>query len=173
MKFLTSIFYIIIFSFITSYSFGNDKYNFQLKVITDDSLIKKKIEDSILKNLNKFENIQINNKEDFRDGVSVVVLYIYGKKHENSNIDKQIITFAIAHTSNTEFMNLLAEVFGDDKLNESSDQMKAITSDLLINKKAILKYLNVASTDNLDQIDTVTKSILTSLSTRIENYYIE
>ena len=54
-----------------------------------------------------------------------------------------------------------------------SYQMKAITSDLLINKKAILKYLNVASTDNLDQIDTVTKSILTSLSTRIENYYIE
>ena len=173
MKFLTSIFYIIIFSFITSYSFGNKKYNFQLKVIADDSLIKKKIEDSILKNLNKFENIQIKSNEDFRDGVSVVVLYIYGKKHENSNIDKQIITFAIAHTSNTEFMNLMAEVFGDDKFNDSSEQMKAITSNLLINKKAILKYLNLASIDNLDQIDIVTNSFLTSLSTRIENYYIE
>ena len=173
MKFLTSIFYIIIFSFITSYSFGNEKYNFQLKVIADDSLIKKKIEDSILKNLNKFENIQIKSNEDFRDGVSVVVLYIYAKKHENSNIDKQIITFAIAHTSNTEFMNLMAEVFGDDKFNDSSEQMKAITSNLLINKKAILKYLNLASIDNLDQIDIVTNSFLTSLSTRIENYYIE
>ena len=173
MKLFISISYIIIFSFITSYSFGNDKYNFQLKVIADNNLIKRKIEDSILKNLHKFENIQINNKEDFRDGVSVVVLYIYGKKHENSNIDKQIITFAIAHTSNTEFMNLMAEVFGDDKLNESSDQMKAITSDLLINKKAILKYLNVASIDNLGQIDIVTQSILKSLSIRIKNYYIK
>ena len=173
MNFFISIFCIIICSFITSYSFGNDKYNFQLKVIADNNLIKRKIEDSILKNLHKFENIQINNKEDFRDGVSVVVLYIYGKKHENSNIDKQIITFAIAHTSNTEFMNLMAEVFGDDKLNESSDQMKAITSDLLINKKAILKYLNVASIDNLGQIDIVTQSILKSLSVRIENYYIK
>ena len=173
MKLFISISYIIIFSFITSYSFGNDKYNFQLKVIADNNLIKRKIEDSILKNLDKFENIQINNKEDFRDGVSVVVLYIYGKKHENSNIDKQIITFAIAHTSNTEFMNLMAEVFGDDKLNESSDQMKAITSDLLINKKAILKYLNVASIDNLGQIDIVTQSILKSLSIRIKNYYIK
>jgi len=173
MKFLTSIFYIIIFSFITSYSFGNEKYNFQLKVIADDSLIKKKIEDSILKNLNKFENIQIKSNEDFRDGVSVVVLYIYGKKHENSNIDKQIITFAIAHTSNTEFMNLMAEVFGDDKFSNSSEQMKAITSNLLINKKAILKYLNLASIDNLDQIDILTYSFLKSLSTKIENYYIE
>ena len=70
-------------------------------------------------------------------------------------------------------MNLMAEVFGDDKLNESSDQMKAITSDLLINKKAILKYLNVASIDNLGQIDIVTESILKSLSVRIENYYIK
>ena len=173
MKLFISILYIVFFSFITSYSFGSDKYNFHLKIIADDNLIKTHIEDSILKNLKKFNNIEVNNNKGFKDGVSVVVLYIYGKKHKNSNIDKQIITFTIAHTSNTEFMNLMAEVFGDDKINDSSDQMKAITSDLLINKKAILKYLNVASTDNLDQIDTVTKSILTSLSTRIENYYIE
>jgi len=173
MKIFISVLYIVFFSFITSYSFGNDKYNFHLKIIADDNLIKTYIEDSVLKNLKKFENIQINNYEDFKDGVSVVVLYIYVKKHENSNIDKQIITFTIAHTSNTEFMNLMAEVFGDDKLNESSDQMKAITSDLLINKKAILKYLNVASIDNLGQIDIVTESILKSLSVRIENYYIK
>ena len=173
MKKYTSIFYYLILIFITSNSFGNDKYNFQLRVIAEDNLIKKQIEESVLKNLKKFNNIQINNNENFKDGVSVVVLYIYGKKHENSNIDKQIITFTIAHTSNTEFMNLMAEVFGDDKLDDSSDRMKEITSDLLINKKAILKYLNVASIDNLDQIDIITESILTSLSVRIENYYIK
>ena len=172
MKLFISILYIIFFSFITSYSFGSDKYNFHLKIIADDNLIKTHIEDSILKNLKKFNNIEVNNNKGFKDGVSVVVLYIYGKKHKNSNIDKQIITFTIAHTSNTEFMNLMAEVFGDDKINDSSDQMKAITSDLLINKKAILKYLNVASTDNLDQVDVVTENILRSLSMRIENYYI-
>ena len=172
MKLFITILYIIFFSFITSYSFGSDKYNFHLKIIADDNLIKTHIEDSILKNLKKFNNIEVNNNEGFKDGVSVVVLYIYGKKHKNSNIDKQIITFTIAHTSNTEFMNLMAEVFGDNKINDSSDQMKAITSDLLINKKAILKYLNVASTDNLDQVDVVTESILKSLSMRIENYYI-
>ena len=88
-------------------------------------------------------------------------------------MDKQIITFTIAHTSNTEFMNLMAEVFGDDKFDESSDRMKEITSDLLINKKAILKYLNVASIDNLDQIDDVTDRILAGLSIRIENYFIK
>ena len=173
MKKYTSIFYYLILILITSNSFGNDKYNFQLKVIAEDNLIKKQIEESVLKNLKKFNNIQINNNENFKDGVSVVVLYIYGKKHENSNIDKQIITFTIAHTSNTEFMNLMAEVFGDDKFDESSDRMKEITSDLLINKKAILKYLNVASIDNLDQIDIITESILTSLSVRVENYYIK
>ena len=173
MKKYLSIFYYLILILITSNSFGNDKYNFQLKVIAEDNLIKKQIEESVLKNLKKFNNIQINNNENFKDGVSVVVLYIYGKKHENSNIDKQIITFTIAHTSNTEFMNLMAEVFGDDKLDDSSDRMKEITSDLLINKKAILKYLNVASIDNLDQIDIITESILTSLSVRIENYYIK
>ena len=173
MKIFISILYIVFFSFITSYSFGNDKYNFHLKIIADNNLIKTHIEDSLLKKLKKFNNIQVNNNEDFKDGVSVVVLYIYGKKHVNSNIDKQIITFTIAHTSNTEFMNLMAEVFGDNKLNDSSEQMKAITSDLLINKKAILKYLNVASIDNLGQIDIITESILTSLSVRIGNYYIK
>ena len=173
MKIFISIIYIVLFSFITSYSFANDKHAFHLKIIANDNSIKSHIEASVLNNLKKFKNIEIKKNLDFRDGVPVVVLYIYGKKHENSNIDKQIITFAIAHTSNTEFMNLMAEVFGDDKLNESSDQMKAITSDLLINKKAILKYLNVASIDNLDQIDIAIKSILTSLSVRIENYYIK
>ena len=172
MKKYLSIFYYLILILITSNSFGNDKYNFQLKVIAEDNLIKKQIEESVLKNLKKFNNIQINNNENFKDGVSVVVLYIYGKKHENSNIDKQIITFTIAHTSNTEFMNLMAEVFGDDKFNQSSDQMKAITSDLLINKKAILKYLNVASIDTLKQIDIVTEKILNGLSIRIESYYL-
>ena len=172
MKEYLSIFYYLIFILITSNSFGNDKYNFQLKVIAEDNLIQRQIEESVLKNLKKFNNIQINNNENFKDGVSVVVLYIYGKKHENSNIDKQIITFTIAHTSNTEFINLMAEVFGDDKFNQSSDQMKAITSDLLINKKAILKYLNVASVDTLEQIDIVTEKILNGLSIRIENYYL-
>ena len=172
MKKYLSIFYYLILILITSNSFGNDKYNFQLKVIAEDNLIKKQIEESVLKNLKKFNNIQINNNKNFKDGVSVVVLYIYGKKHENSNTDKQIITFTIAHTSNTEFMNLMAEVFGDDKFNQSSDQMKAITSDLLINKKAILKYLNVASADTLKQIDIVTEKILNGLSIRIENYYL-
>ena len=144
-----------------------------MKIISDDNSIKTHIENSVLKNLQKFKNIEINNNLDFRDGASVVVLYIYGKKHENSNLDKQIITFTIAHTSNTEFMNLMAEVFGDDKFDESSDRMKEITSDLLINKKAILKYLNVASIDNLDQIDDVTDRILGGLSIRIENYFIK
>ena len=173
MKIFTYIFYIVFFSFITSYSFGNEKYRFHLKIISDDNLIKKNIEESVLKNLQKFKNIEINNNLDFRDGATVVVLYIYGKKHENSNLDKQIITFTIAHTSNTEFMNLMSEVFGDDKFDESSDRMKEITSDLLINKKAILKYLNVASIDNLDQIDDVTDRILGGLSIRIENYFIK
>jgi hypothetical protein len=173
MKIFISIIYIVLFSFITSFSFANDKYGFHLKIITDDNSIKSHIESSVLKNLKKFKNIEIKKNLDFRDGVPVVILYIYGKKHENSNIDKQIITFTIAHTSNTEFMNLMAEVFGDDKFDDSSDRMKAITSDLLINKKAILKYLNVASIDNLGQIDIVTQSILKSLSIRIENYYIK
>ena len=93
MKKYLSIFYYLILILITSNSFGNDKYNFQLKVIAEDNLIKKQIEESVLKNLKKINNIQINNNENFKDGVSVVVLYIYGKKHENSNIDKQIITF--------------------------------------------------------------------------------
>ena len=173
MKILAYIFYIVLFSSITAYSFGNDKYRFHLKIISDDNSIKTHIESSVLKNLQKFKNIEINNNLDFRDGTTVVVLYIYGKKHENSNLDKQIITFTIAHTSNTEFMNLMAEVFGDDKFDESSDRMKEITSDLLINKKAILKYLNVASIDNLDQIDDVTDRILGGLSIRIENYFIK
>ena len=51
--------------------------------------------------------------------------------------------------------------------------MKEITSDLLINKKAILKYLNVASIDNIEKIDILTESVLNGLSSRIGNYYIE
>ena len=132
MKIFISILYIVFFSFITSYSFGSDKYNFHLKIIADDNLIKTHIEDSILKNLKKFNNIEVNNNKGFKDGVSVVVLYVYGKKHKNSNIDKQIITFTIAHTSNTEFMNLMAEVFGDDKINDSSDQTNHYLHYLLI-----------------------------------------
>ena len=173
MKSFIFIFYIVIFSFIASSSFANKIYNFDLKVISDDNLLKREIEDSFVKNLNQFQNLEIKDDQDFRDGVSTIVLYVYGKKHENSNVDKQIITFSIAHTSNTEFMNLMAEVFGNDKMSQSSNQMKAITSDLLINNKAILKYLNVASIDNLDQMDVVTKNILKSLSLRIENYYLE
>ena len=40
MKISMSILYIF-FSFVTSYSFGNDKYNFNLKIIADDNLIMK------------------------------------------------------------------------------------------------------------------------------------
>ena len=84
MKIFISILYIVFFSFITSYSFSDDKYNFHLKIIADNNLIKTQIEDSLLKKLKKFNNIQVNNNEDFKDGVSVVVLYIYGKKHVNN-----------------------------------------------------------------------------------------
>ncbi len=173
MKLFIYIFYIVLFSFLTSYSLGKDKYNFDLKIISDDYSIKNHIEDSIFKNLKKFKNIEINKNLDFRDGTPSVILYIYGKKHTNSNINNKIITFTIAHTSNTEFMNLMGEVFGDDKFNESSQRMKEITSDLLINKKAILKYLNVASIDNIKQIDEATEQILFSLSKRIKNYYLQ
>ena len=70
-------------------------------------------------------------------------------------------------------MNLMSEVFGDKTFDDSSDRMKEITSDLLINKKAILKYLNVASIDNIEKIDILTESVLNGLSSRIGNYYIE
>lgn len=164
---------LIIYSLVSSFVYGNDKYSFQLKVISDDNLIINEVEESIFKNLKNFKNLEINDQKDFRDGEPLIVLYVYGKKHENSNVDKNIYTFSIAHTSNTEFMNLMSEVFGDKTFNDSSDRMKEITSDLLINKKAILKYLNVASIDNIEKIDILTESVLNGLSSRIGNYYIE
>ena len=155
---------------VTVTSYGSEKYPFHLNVISNDYLMKSDIEKSVIKNIKKFNNIVIKNNKDFRDGVSVV-LYIYGKKHNNSNLDKQFVTFSVAHTSNSDFLDLMTEVFGEDSL--SSDRMKEITGDLIINKKAILKYLNVASLDNLEKIDLFTETVLNALSTRIDNYYID
>ena len=164
---------LLIYSLVSSFVYGDDKYSFRLKVISDDNVIINEVEKSISKNLKNFENLEINNQKDFRDGDPLIVLYVYGKKHENSNVDRNIYTFSIAHTSNTEFMNLMLEVFDDKTFDDSSDRMKEITSDLLINKKAILKYLNVASIDNLEKIDILTENILNGLSSRIVNYYIK
>ena len=164
---------LLIYSLVSSFVYGDDKYSFRLKVISDDNVIINEVEKSISKNLKNFENLEINNQKDFRDGDPLIVLYVYGKKHENSNVDRNIYTFSIAHTSNTEFMNLMLEVFDDKTFDDSSDRMKEITSDLLINKKAILKYLNVASIDNLEKIDILTENVLNGLSSRILNYYIK
>ena len=164
---------LLIYSLVSSFVYGDDKYSFRLKVIFDDNVIINEVEKSISKNLKNFENLEINNQKDFRDGDPLIVLYVYGKKHENSNVDRNIYTFSIAHTSNTEFMNLMLEVFDDKTFDDSSDRMKEITSDLLINKKAILKYLNVASIDNLEKIDILTENVLNGLSSRIVNYYIK
>ena len=164
---------LLIYSLVSSFVYGDDKYSFRLKVISDDNVIINEVEKSISKNLKNFENLEINNQKDFRDGDPLIVLYVYGKKHENSNVDRNIYTFSIAHTSNTEFMNLMSEVFDDKTFDDSSDRMKEITSDLLINKKAILKYLNVASIDNLEKIDILTENVLNGLSSRILNYYIK
>ena len=112
---------LIIYSLVSSFVYGNDKYSFQLKVISDDNLIINEVEESIFKNLKNFKNLEINDQKDFRDGEPLIVLYVYGKKHENSNVDKNIYTFSIAHTSNTEFMNLMSEVFGDKTFDDSSD----------------------------------------------------
>ena len=73
---------------VTVTSYGSDKYPFHLNVISDDYFMKTDIEKSVKKNIKKFNNIVIKNNKDFRDGVSVV-LYIYGKKHNNSNLNKE------------------------------------------------------------------------------------
>ena len=153
---------------VTATSYSSEKYPFHLNVISNDYYMKNDIKKSVIKNIKKFNNIVIKNNKDFRDGVSVV-LYIYGKKHNNSNVDKQFVTFSVAHTSNSAFLDLMTEVFGDESI--STDRMKEITSDLIINKKAILKYLNVASIDNLEKIDVFTETVLNALSSRIDGYY--
>ena len=73
---------LIIYSLVSSFVYGNDKYSFQLKVISDDNLIINEVEESIFKNLKNFKNLEINDQKDFRDGEPLIVLYVYGKKHE-------------------------------------------------------------------------------------------
>ena len=153
---------------VTVTSYGSEKYPFHLNVISDDYFMKTDIEKSVKKNIKKFNNIVIKNNKDFRDGVSVV-LYIYGKKHDNSNLNKEFVTFSVAHTSNSDFMDLMNEVFVEESI--STDRMKEITVDLIMNRKAILKYLNVASLDDLEKIDVFTEKVLNALSTRINGYY--
>ena len=167
---LILIFNVFFLCLVTVTSYGSEKYPFHLNVISDDYFMKTDIEKSVKKNIKKFNNIVIKNNKDFRDGVSVV-LYIYGKKHDNSNLNKQFVTFSVAHTSNSDFMDLMTEVFGEESI--STDRMKEITGDLIMNKKAILKYLNVASLDDLEKIDVFTETVLNALSTRINGYYAD
>ena len=165
---LILIFNVFFLCLVTVTSYGSEKYPFHLNVISDDYFMKTDIEKSVKKNIKKFNNIVIKNNKDFRDGVSVV-LYIYGKKHDNSNLNKEFVTFSVAHTSNSDFMDLMTEVFREESI--STDRMKEITGDLIMNRKAILKYLNVASLDDLENIDVFTETVLTALSTRINGYY--
>ena len=165
---LILIFNVFFLCLVTVTSYGSEKYPFHLNVISDDYFMKTDIEKSVKKNIKKFNNIVIKNNKDFRDGVSVV-LYIYGKKHDNSNLNKEFVTFSVAHTSNSDFMDLMTEVFREESI--STDRMKEITGDLIMNKKAILKYLNVASLDDLEKIDVFTETVLNALSTRINGYY--
>ena len=46
---------LIIYSLVSSFVYGNDKYSFQLKVISDDNLIINEVEESIFKNLKNFK----------------------------------------------------------------------------------------------------------------------
>ena len=160
---LILIFNVFFLCLVTVTSYGSEKYPFHLNVISDDYFMKTDIEKSVKKNIKKFNNIVIKNNKDFRDGVSVV-LYIYGKKQDNSNLNKQFVTFSVAHTSNSDFMDLMTEVFGEESI--STDRMKEITGDLIMNRKAILKYLNVASLDDLEKIDVFTETVLNALSTQ-------
>ena len=48
---------LIIYSLVSSFVYGNDKYSFQLKVISDDNLIINEVEESIFKKFKKILKI--------------------------------------------------------------------------------------------------------------------
>ena len=151
-----------------SSSFANTKYPFTLKVISEDKEIANIIENKINQNVNRFDNMEIDNNENFKNGVSVTLI-IYAQKHKNSKINENHISFTIAHTSKFKFLYLMSEVFKNGS--EYNDDLKGVVADLLINNRAILKRLNSASIDNISDVDKVIESILVNLSERMDEYH--
>ena len=149
-------------------SFAESKYPFYLQVISQDEVIRTKISELINTEISNY-GMQIKSNKNFKDGVGVG-LYIYAQKHVNSGINKNTIIFSIAHTSNKRFSELMIEVFKDGST--STEMTKKITADLILKKKGILKYLNVAAVDEISQINKLIPTILKNLSERIEGYYI-
>lgn len=163
---------LIIISFIllfhTNLSWSADPYPFTLKVICDDKELAKIIENKIIQKVTLIDNMEIDNNEEPHNAVSVSLI-IYAQKHTNSKINHHHISFTIAHTSKFKFLQLMAEVFKDG--NEYNDDIKGIVADLLINKRAVLKYLNNSSIDDISGIDTVITTILINLSNRMDSYH--
>ena len=157
-----------VFSIHTNLSWSADPYPFTLKVISEDKELEKIIENKIVKNVLLIDNMEIDNNEDPGNAVSVTLI-VYAKKHTNSKINQDHISFTIAHTSKFKFLQLMAEVFKDGS--EYNDDIKGIVADLLINKRAVLKRLNNASIDNISGIDTVITTILINLSNRMDSYH--
>lgn len=144
-------------------SFGATQYSFFLHVISEDQDVQMNITESFERNILAFKNLKIHKE---KIGVH---LFIYGKKHQNSETHKNIISFSIVHTNNLDIYHLVNEAFDDN--HNTPESLKQIAVDLIREEGGLLKYLNTAMIDDISLIDTVVQEILSNLSFRIKNYY--
>ena len=157
----------VILCLISSVSSAENNYSFDLNVVSNDPHIKEIIEQKVLVRAKNHQSLIAQNN-DTPEYTGAVTLYIFAQKNLGSNINKNQISLSIAHTSSIKLYELLMEVFQEG--NDSSKLTKAITADLITQRGAVLKYLNVASIDDLEQIDTPIETILLNLSHRMDSY---
>ena len=87
-----------VFSIHTNLSWSADPYPFTLKVISEDKEFAKIIENKIVQKVQLIDNMEIDNNENPHKAVSVTLI-VYAKKHTNSKINQDHISFTIAYTS--------------------------------------------------------------------------
>jgi hypothetical protein len=158
-------FFVYIFVFFSWLSNANSEisYPFNLKVYSSNPLIADAISSAINNATDRFSNLHIDD-ENFS-----VQLYVISEQRTGSKINKDGISFSIVHTTTVDAVALTKELLGENGELEQTDYIMVLLTNILFSQ-GVVKYINVASVDNLSGVDDVARSIVGDLSVRIQGY---